>query len=34
MWGQAQLIAYSQIREYEDSKERENLYKALGNKVV
>ena len=33
MWGQAQLIAYSQIRDYEDDKERENLYRALGARI-
>jgi len=33
MWAQAQLIAYSQIRCYEEDEEMLNLYRAMGAKV-
>jgi hypothetical protein len=33
VWSQAQLIAYNQIREYEEDEDRINLYKASGAKL-
>ena len=33
VWRQAQLIAYNQIRGYEEAEDQENMYKALGIKL-
>jgi len=33
VWKQAQLIAYDQVRGYEEGEEQINMYKALGAKV-
>ena len=33
VWSQAQMIAYSQIREYEEEEDRLNMYRCLGAKV-
>jgi len=30
VWAKAQLIAYDQLRQYEESQERMELYKMLG----
>jgi len=34
IWAQAQIIGYSQIREYEDNTEHENILKASGAKLI
>ena len=33
VWAQSQLIAYSQLREYEESEEHLNLLRASGAKI-
>lgn len=33
IWRQAQLIAYNQIRCYEEDEDQVNMYRALGHKV-
>jgi hypothetical protein len=33
VWAQAQMIAYSQIRCYEEDEENINMYRALGAKL-
>jgi len=33
VWRQAQLIAYDQIRGYEEEEDKINMYKALGVKL-
>ena len=34
IWTQAKLIAYNNIREFEEFEEQKNMYQALGAKVL